>query len=134
MSKALKITVSHEDLPASLTMVIDHGNGFDDNARRLGWQAEIGPSQAEIEAAQLAVLQAPSGSSERLAAQKALQVLQATKRPNPMSSLEFLIKHVRNYIESILIDQEDLEQQRQAALEKIAADAMAALAARVTIE
>lgn len=133
-ARELTISVSHPDLPAPLTMRIDEGDGFENNAVALGWAAEVGPTGEQIEAAQLAILQAAAGSSERLAAQQALQTLLSTKVPNPVSCVVFLIRHVRGYIESILIDKDALEQQREAALEKLAADALAAVQSRVTVE
>lgn len=129
--KALRITVSHEDLPGPLTLVIDHGNGFDDNAARVGWEPTIGPPAADLAAAERAIAAAAPGSTERLAAQVALQRLQQTRQPNPVSSLVYLIRHVREFIEQLLID--------QAAVDQVAEQArgsaiQSALAARVTIE
>ena len=115
----LTITVEHPSLPAALQMQIADGNGYEDNARALGWEDRIHPTEKQLDKKRQAILDAPAGSRERLDAQRALQEFEVSTTPNPVSALQFLIHHLRTHIEAVLVDQEAKAAAQQAAVEAV---------------
>lgn len=123
-----------ELLPADIVLTIENGNGFKDNAKAAGWVEYIPPSQDQLGAALQKILDQQPGSAARLQAQKEMQLLEQSTVPNPESPLQFLIGLVRKSIESLLIDQNELEQLTQAALAKVEEEVNAKLQARMKVE
>jgi len=131
--KFLEVRASFPDLPVDMVMKISEGNGFVDNAIRAGWQEFVEPAQAEIEAAQLSVMNAAPGSIERLAAQKSLQKLQTEKRRNPEDPVAYLIHLVGDYIRGLLVDPEPVQQIQAKAQAEMEAESRRQIEARVTV-
>ena len=104
MANKLTLIISDPTLPTDMKMEVDHGNGFEDNAERRGWQKEIAPPQSSIDAALQKVIDAKEGSPERLKAQQDLQVLQTSRIPNPESPLQYLMGLVSDFIHELTED------------------------------
>lgn len=130
----LNITVSDETLPSDIVLRINHGNGFEDNAARLGWQPELQLEQSVLDAGLQNVLDQVAGSAARLEAQAALQKLQQQTRPNPETALLFLVVHIRKQIDQVLADPDEMSRKQQELMVQIEAEAEASLDARRVIE
>lgn len=129
----LKITVSDDTLPKDIVLEIEHGDGFDNNAERLGWTKDRPIPQNELDDALRNVLDQEDGSSARLEAQSALKELQNKRVPNPETSLMFLIAHIRKTIDQVLVDPEEIQKKQQLLLESLQKETDASLDARRTI-
>lgn len=111
----------------------DIGDGLRDDAIRHGWQAEIGPTPEQVEAAQLEVLKTKNNTPERVAAVAALKELQASKTANPVGPEQHILLMTLNFFRGLLLDESQVNKAMETARETALATAVTALDRKLTV-